>query len=105
MHPIRPSALAERLQNGDDLVLLDVRQPEELAICQLPGVTAIPLNELSTRHVELDPDAEIVCICHHGIRSAHAAGFLAQLGFEHLWNLSGGMEAWAAEVDPKMARY
>ncbi len=105
MKPLRPLELNEQLAKNADWVLLDVRQPEELAICQLPGVLAIPLSELSQRHTELDPDATIVCICHHGIRSAHAAGFLAQLGFENLWNLSGGMDAWANDVDPKMARY
>ncbi|HPF15790.1 MAG: sulfurtransferase [Planctomycetes bacterium] len=105
MKPLRPSELAERLQRGDKLVLLDVRQPGELEICCLPQVVAIPLGELTARYQELDPEAEIVCICHHGIRSARAAGFLAQVGFERIHNLTGGIDAWACEVDPKMARY
>ena len=59
-------------------MLLDVREAEELAICALPGVTHVPLGELSMRHVELDPDAPTVCICHHGVRSAHAAALELQ---------------------------
>jgi rhodanese-related sulfurtransferase len=57
------------------------------------------------RHVELDPDRPVVCICHHGIRSASAAGALAHLGFAQVWNLSGGIDRWAAEIDPAMRRY
>jgi len=104
--PISPADLAARIEAGDELVLLDVREAEEVAICALPGITHIPLGELSVRHSELDPDAETVCICHHGIRSASAAGALAHLGFDGpLWNLSGGMDRWAKDVDPAMPRY
>lgn len=103
--PLMPAALKERLAAGDELVLLDVREPEELAICALPGVVHIPLGELSVRANELDPDAEIVCICHHGVRSASAAVGLYRLGYESIWNLIGGMDRWARDVDPSMARY
>lgn len=105
MRPLSPPDLKERLDRGDELVLLDVREQGEVEICRLPGITHIPLGELSVRHVELDPDAETVCICHHGVRSAHAAAALAQLGFEALWNLSGGIDRWAREVEPGMSRY
>ena len=105
MRPLSPPDLKERLDRGDELVLLDVREHGELEICRLPGITHIPLGELSVRHIELDPDAETVCICHHGVRSAHAAAALAQLGFEALWNLSGGIDRWAREVEPGMPRY
>lgn len=104
--PLRPAELAARLERGDQLVLLDVREPAEVEICALPGITHIPLGELSLRHTELDPEAEVVCICHHGIRSASAANGLARLGFDGpIWNLTGGMDAWAAEIDSDMARY
>lgn len=102
---ILPEQLAERLRAGDKLVLLDVRQPGELEICVLPNVVHIPLGELSVRFNELDPEDEIICICHHGIRSANAAVGLHGLGFDSLWNLAGGMERWARDVDPAMARY
>ena len=104
--PLRSAQLKERLDRGDPLVLLDVREGTEIEICSLPGITHIPLGELSLRHTELDPEAEIVCICHHGIRSAHAANGLSRLGFDGpLWNLTGGMEAWAVDIDSAMARY
>ncbi len=103
--PLAPADLKARLDSGEKLILLDVRETEEVGICALPGITHIPLGELSIRHTELDPDAETVVICHHGIRSAHAANALAGLGFETLWNLSGGVERWARDVDPSMSRY
>lgn len=102
---ISPTELRERLARGDDLFLLDVRQPEELAICRIEGATAIPLGELAGRTHELDPDREIVCICHHGVRSASAAMALEQFDFGKVWNLTGGIDRWAAEVDPGMPRY
>ncbi|MEE2941045.1 MAG: rhodanese-like domain-containing protein [Planctomycetota bacterium] len=105
MQALSPSELKGRLDRGDELVLLDVREHDEVEICRLPGITHIPLGELSVRHIELDPDAETVCICHHGVRSAHAAAALARLGFDALWNLSGGVDRWACEVDPDMSRY
>jgi len=103
--PLSPADLKARLDAGEKLVLLDVREMEEVAICALPGITHIPLSELSVRHIELDPDSEMVVICHHGVRSANAANALAGLGFETLWNLTGGVDRWARDVDPSMARY
>lgn len=105
IHPISAADLKARLDRGDELVLLDVREAVELEICAIPGVVHIPLSELSVRHQELDPDAETVCICHHGVRSANAAAGLAGIGFERLLNLTGGVERWARDVDPSMARY
>ncbi|MBI5435090.1 MAG: sulfurtransferase [Planctomycetes bacterium] len=108
MTPIAPRELARRLATpraGERLVLLDVREPDELAICRLPGALAIPMGEVPRRLQELDRAAAIVCVCHHGIRSANVAGLLARSGFTHVLNLSGGVERWALEVDPAMARY
>ena len=102
---ITPSELAERLQRGDELVLLDVREPDELAICQIEGIVSIPLGELGVRVTELDPEREIVCICHHGMRSASAAMALEQFDFGRVLNLTGGVDRWATEVDPSMRRY
>lgn len=86
-------------------MLLDVREPAELAICRFEGALAIPLGELAARAHELDPERATVCVCHHGIRSSHAAAALARAGFDTVFNLSGGIERWAREVDPAMARY
>lgn len=103
--PITPAELKRRLDAGEDLVLLDVREPEELALCRIEGSIAIPMGELSLRHVELDPERPTVCVCHHGVRSAHVAAALVRLGFEKLYNLTGGVDRWAHEVDPGMPRY
>lgn len=102
---IEPTELRERLARGDELVLVDVREAGELAICRIAGALHVPLSELASRHPELDPARETVLICHHGIRSAHAAAALARSGFERVLNLSGGIDRWAREVDPTMARY
>jgi rhodanese-related sulfurtransferase len=102
---LTPEQLRARLAAGEDLLLLDVREPEERALCAIEGSLHIPMGELSLRHVELDPERPTVCVCHHGVRSAHVAAALARLGFGQLFNLSGGIDRWAAEVDPRMARY
>lgn len=105
LRPITPAALRERLDAGDELCLLDVREPRELALCALPGSVAIPLGELARRVGELDPSRPTVCICHHGVRSAHAGGLLERAGFREVFNLSGGIDRWASDVEPSMRRY
>ncbi|MEO0651032.1 MAG: rhodanese-like domain-containing protein [Planctomycetota bacterium] len=102
---IEPLELKARLDAGDDLVLLDVREDQELEIAKIDGVTHIPLSEFQQRFEELDRSKTIVCICHHGMRSANAAGFLAEQEFSNLINLTGGIDAWADQVDPAMPRY
>ena len=86
-------------------MLLDVREPFELAICRIEGARHVPLSELGERAGELDPERATVCVCHHGIRSAHAAGMLAERGFRELYNLAGGIERWTVEIDPSLRRY
>jgi rhodanese-related sulfurtransferase len=105
VQPLLPAELRARLEAGDELVLLDVREQHEFELCRIEGSLHIPLSELSLRHVELDPEREIVCVCHHGIRSANAAAALARLDFDRLYNLVGGVDRWAREVDPGMPRY
>ncbi|HVN86900.1 MAG TPA: rhodanese-like domain-containing protein [Candidatus Binatia bacterium] len=102
---ISPSDLKRRLEHGDDVVILDVREPEELAIARLDGAVHIPMGEIAGRLHELDPDKEVVVICHHGIRSAQVAGFLAQRDFARVVNLTGGIDAWSCTVDPRVPRY
>jgi rhodanese-related sulfurtransferase len=105
MRQFRPVELAAYLQAGRAPVLLDVREPWEWNLCRLPGAILIPMGELSVRAEELDKNAEIVVICHHGVRSYHAARYLETVGFGDVINLSGGVAAWADEVDPAMPRY
>jgi len=105
MRHFRPGELVAHLEEGTTPVLLDVREPWEYAICHLPGTVLIPMRDLPARMSELNQEAEIVVICHHGVRSYHAARYLETLGFGDVINLSGGMAAWADEVDPAMPRY
>jgi sulfur-carrier protein adenylyltransferase/sulfurtransferase len=96
--------LKQRLDAGDDLFVLDVREPLEYQICNLGG-HLIPLNDLPKRVGELDPSRETVVYCKMGGRSAQAVGFLKQAGFAKVHNLAGGIDAWAERVDPKMPKY
>ena len=86
-------------------VLLDVREPWEFETCHIASARLIPMNTIPTRHGELAADAPIVCICHHGARSMQVAAFLEQKGFTQVTNLTGGIHAWAQQVDPSMPTY
>ncbi len=97
--------LAARRARGDDLVLVDVREPHEWEIAHLPGATLIPLARLPERVSELDTRREVVLYCHTGQRSARALEFLRQAGYRKLRNLRGGIDAWSREVDPSLPRY
>jgi adenylyltransferase/sulfurtransferase len=99
-----PSELKARLDRGDDLFILDVREPHEYQICNLNGYL-IPLGDLPKRVNELDSSREIVAHCRSGKRSADAVNFLRQAGFRKIWNLKGGVLAWSDEVDPSMPKY
>lgn len=89
----------------DKPVLLDVREPVEFDICRIEGSQLMPMATVPSRLPDLDPDAEIVVICHHGGRSAQVCMFLERQGFARVVNLAGGVAAWAAQVDPSMPRY
>jgi rhodanese-related sulfurtransferase len=86
-------------------VLLDVREAWEIQTAQIPGITHIPLQQIPARGQELDEDAEIVCICHHGARSAQAGMFLESRGYTKIYNLQGGIDAWARQVDASVPTY
>jgi molybdopterin/thiamine biosynthesis adenylyltransferase/rhodanese-related sulfurtransferase/molybdopterin converting factor small subunit len=101
---IQPEELKRRLERGDDVFILDVREPHEYEICNLGG-RLIPLGDLPRRVSELDSAREIVAHCRFGPRSAKAVEFLRQTGFRKVKNLAGGIRAWAERVDPAMPRY
>ena len=86
-------------------VLLDVREDRELAICQIAGSLHIPMGQVPAELSRLQADAPVVAICHHGARSYQVAMFLEQQGFSDVYNLQGGIDGWAREIDPDMARY
>jgi adenylyltransferase/sulfurtransferase len=102
---ISPKELKARLEKGDNLVLLDVREQWEYDLAKLAGSILIPLGTLPQSMAKLDRKAEIIAICHHGMRSADATNFLLQQGFASVKNLVGGIDAWSVQVDGTVPRY
>lgn len=108
MQSLSPKALAALLATTPEAehpVLLDVREPWELAICRIQGSVHIPMGQIPAAIPQFDPEQAVVCICHHGIRSYQVARFLEHQGLAQVINLEGGVAAWARDVDPSMATY
>ena len=97
--------LKRRRDAGDDFMLLDVREPDEVATASIPWATTIPMMEIPARIAELPRDKPIVVMCHHGGRSDRVARFLHANGYENAVNLEGGIDAWATSVDGSVPRY
>ena len=98
--------LRERLDRAETLRLIDVRETDEWAIAHLPNAELIPLSQFQARATgELSPEETIVLYCHHGMRSAKAQHFLQAQGYGKVLNMTGGIDAWAVQVDPTMKRY
>lgn len=103
---ISAAELKRRIDAGDDIQLIDVRQPDEHAFARIPGAKLIPLGDVIRRMDEISPDRETVIHCKMGGRSAKAIEVLKQAGFTgDLTNLQGGITAWSNEVDPKVPKY
>lgn len=90
---------------ASEVQVLDVREPAELAIARVPGAQPIPLNSLPGNTGALDPSRPCYVLCHHGVRSLRATGFLRQQGFEQTFSVQGGIDAWSVEIDPTVPRY
>lgn len=104
MRDMSPNELATHLEDHQPL-LLDVREPWEFRICHLDHSQLVPMGEIHQHLQGLDKQRETVVICHHGIRSRQVAMFLEYQGFENVINLSGGVSAWARDVDCDMPTY
>jgi rhodanese-related sulfurtransferase len=102
---ISPTELAARLKRGDAIHFIDVREPEEYEVAHIEEAELLPLSNFYAWSRTLDTEEEIVIVCHHGIRSAHACELLAREGFKKLNNLTGGIDLWSQEVDPNVPRY
>ena len=102
---IDPVGLKQRLDNKQDVFVLDVREPHEYDICKLEGSTLIPLGELPKRVSELNSADDMIVYCRSGVRSGKAVNFLRQAGFRKVKNLTGGILAWSDQVDPSMPKY
>ncbi len=105
MNDLSVEDLARWRSEGKDFVLLDVREPYEIATAAIDGSTTIPMRELPSRLGDLPPDKPIAVICHHGGRSELVAQFLAARGFSDVHNVDGGIDEYALVVDPSVPRY
>ena len=105
MPEITVKELDQRLKAKDDLILIDVREPHEYQICQIPGARLIPLGELPARLHEFDSTQEIAIHCKSGVRSATAVRAFQGAGFRRVKNVRGGILAWSKEIDPSVPRY
>ena len=106
MEEITATELKQRLDNGEDIQIIDVREPNEYAFARIPDSVHIPLGQILNRMSEIDPARETVVHCKMGGRSAHAIQALTQAGFPgKLANLKGGITAWSNEVDPSVPKY
>jgi len=103
---ITTEVFAKQRQQPNPPVLLDVREPWEFQTASLPNSLLMPMGEVASRaHTELDPDAPVVVMCHHGARSLNVAMWLRDQGFTHAQSLAGGIDAWSRSIDPAVPRY
>jgi rhodanese-related sulfurtransferase len=102
---ISPTEVAERLRKAENFRFIDVRELHEYEISRVEQAELLPLTQFNDWIGTLKAEEEIVVMCHHGIRSANVCMFLVRNGFEKVWNLDGGIDAWTAEVDATVPRY
>lgn len=102
---ISPKELDARIKRGEGLRLIDVREPIEFELARIEGAELLPLSRFNEWAHRLNPEDEIVVMCHHGIRSAQVCTVLAREGFSRLYNLEGGIDRWSHEVDPSVPQY
>lgn len=102
---VPPHTLKERLDRGEALVIVDVRETWEYSLAHIPGSINFPLGELADCVMELDQEDEIIVCCHHGSRSYEGAQILIESGFPRVANLVGGIDLWSCVVDPSIPRY
>jgi rhodanese-related sulfurtransferase len=102
---ITPAEVKARLDRGEKVFLIDVREPWEYQVCRIEGAKLIPLGSLPSSLNTLPDTDEVICYCHHGMRSLDAAAWLRFQGIERAKSLAGGIERWSREVDPQVPRY
>ncbi|MGB7436525.1 MAG: rhodanese-like domain-containing protein [Candidatus Acidiferrum sp.] len=102
---ILPREVKQRLDRGEKLVLVDVREPHEHAICHIEGAVLIPMRSTPANLQQLDLDEDVICFCHHGMRSLDVANWLRGQGVKSAKSMSGGIDRWSVEIDPAVPRY
>jgi len=102
---ISPTELTARIEGGEVVNLIDVRELEEYELARIEAARLLPLSRFNEWAKTLDPNDEFIFLCHHGMRSAHVCTVLAREGFKNLRNLAGGIDRWSSEVDRSVPRY
>src|SRR5262249_7823884 len=102
---ISPQEVKQQLDQGEKLLLVDVREPWEYEICRIEGAKLIPMGSIPANLQALDTDDDVICYCHHGMRSMDVAVWLRNQGVGNARSLAGGIERWSLEIDPKIPRY
>ncbi len=103
---ITPAELKARLDRGEKFRLIDVREADEWAVAKIPTAELLPMSQFQQQGLEkLAPEDDIILYCHHGVRSGRVQDYLKAQGFTNVKNLTGGIDAWATQVDPAMKRY
>ena len=102
---ITPSDLKQRMDRGDKVLLVDVREPSEYEICRIEGAQLIPMRTIPANLQSLDIDEDVICYCHHGMRSMDVTVWLRNQGVPNAKSLAGGIDRWSLEIDPKVPRY
>jgi rhodanese-related sulfurtransferase len=105
---LSPQEVQSRVANGDRLIWIDVREPDEFAITRIEGAQLLPMQSVPAevqRLERLADDATLVLVCHHGVRSLQVSSWLRQQGLDNCFSLTGGIDRWSREIDPSVARY
>jgi rhodanese-related sulfurtransferase len=95
----------ERLDKGEKLLLVDVREPHEYELCHIEGAVLIPMGSIPANLQKLDTDEDVICFCHHGMRSLDVANWLRTRGVNSAKSMAGGIDRWSLEIDPSVPRY
>lgn len=102
---ITPREVKQRLDRGEKIILVDVRELHEHVICHIDGAVLIPMGTIPANLQKLDTDEDVICFCHHGMRSLDVANWLRTQGVSSAKSMAGGIDRWSVEVDPKVPRY
>jgi len=102
---ISVAELQKKRAAGEQILLIDVREPWEYQACQIEGAKLIPMRTIPANLQQLDVDGAVICYCHHGQPSLEVATWLRSLGVEQTQSLAGGIDRWSMEIDPKVPRY
>lgn len=102
---ISPREVKDRLDRGEKLMLIDVREPHEHVLCRIESATLIPMGTIPANLQKLDADEDVICFCHHGMRSLDVANWLRSQGIATAKSMAGGIDRWSTEIDPGVPRY